>query len=104
MRFLMLVCADDSLLPIPEGEDTVETWLAENRQTRVEGHQLCGKEDATTVRDSGALITDGPFADTKEWIAGYDVLDCSGLAEAIEIAARHPMARFGAVELRPFWE
>ncbi|BBH71637.1 transcription initiation protein [Actinoplanes sp. OR16] len=100
MKFLAFVCADDDLL-LPAPENTIEEWLASTPQ-RVEGHRLRGREDATTVLDHGALITDGPFADTKEWIAGYDILDCSSLDEAIEIAARHPLARYGAIELRPF--
>jgi hypothetical protein len=54
------------------------------------------------VRDDQVLISDGPFAETKEQIAGYDVLECSSLAEAIEVAAKHPVASFGAVEVRPF--
>ncbi|WP_328477950.1 YciI family protein [Actinoplanes sp. NBC_00393] len=103
MRFLMLVCADDSR-QMTEADNTVESWLAETAGRRLEGHQLCGKEDATTVRGHGALITDGPFADTKEWVAGYDVLDCASLEEAVAIAAKHPLAHFGAIELRPFWE
>ncbi|MEU4422575.1 YciI family protein [Actinoplanes sp. NPDC024001] len=103
MRFLMLVCVDETLA-MTEADDTVEQWLAETGGRRLDGHQLRGIEDATTVRDHGALITDGPFADTKEWIAGYDVLDCASLEEAVTIAAKHPLARFGAVELRPFWE
>jgi hypothetical protein len=103
MRFLMLVCVDDSL-PVTETAGDIEAWLEFTAKTRVEGDRLRGREDATTVRDRGALITDGPFADTKEWIAGYDVLDCADLAEAVEIASRHPVARFGAIELRPFWE
>ncbi|MBG0565126.1 YciI family protein [Actinoplanes aureus] len=105
MRFLMLVCVDETL-GMTEADDTVEQWLAETarRGVRVEGHQLRGREDATTVRKEGALITDGPFADTKEWIAGYDVLDVASLEEAVEIASKHPLARFGAIELRPFWE
>jgi hypothetical protein len=49
------------------------------------------------------LITDGPFTESREWIAGFDILDCEGLDEAIEIASKHPMARFGRLELRPFW-
>jgi hypothetical protein len=49
------------------------------------------------------LITDGPFAEAHEWIAGFDILDCEDLDEAIEIASKHPMARFGRLELRPFW-
>jgi hypothetical protein len=55
------------------------------------------------VRDGRTILTDGPFAETKEWIAGFDLIDVENLDEAIEIAARHPMARFGRVEVRPVW-
>jgi hypothetical protein len=47
-------------------------------------------------------VIDGPFAETKELIAGYDVLDCASMDEAVEIAARHPTATFGVIEVRPF--
>ena len=49
------------------------------------------------------LIADGPFAETKEQIAGYDIIECADLDEAIEVAAKHPVARFGTIEVRPFW-
>jgi hypothetical protein len=49
------------------------------------------------------LVTDGPFAETKEQVAGFDVLECTDLDEALEVAANHPMAKFGLLELRPFW-
>ena len=49
------------------------------------------------------LVTDGPFTESKEWIAGYDVIEAADLDEAIEIASKHPMARFGRIELRPVW-
>ena len=49
------------------------------------------------------LVTDGPFSETKEWIAGFDILDCQNLDEAVAIAARHPQANGGKLELRPFW-
>jgi hypothetical protein len=48
-------------------------------------------------------VTDGPFTESKEWIAGYDIIEAADLDEAIEIASRHPMARFGRIELRPHW-
>jgi hypothetical protein len=50
------------------------------------------------------MVTDGPFAETKEQIAGFDVLECADLDEALEVAAKHPMAKFGMLELRPFWD
>ena len=54
------------------------------------------------VRDGELLVTDGPFTESKEWIAGFDILECDDLDEAIEVASRHPMARGGRIELRPF--
>jgi len=56
------------------------------------------------VRDEGLVVADGPFAETKEQIAGFYVVDCEDLDEAIEIAARSPGARYGTIEVRPVWE
>jgi hypothetical protein len=50
------------------------------------------------------VIADGPFAETKEQIAGFDILDCANLDEAMEVAAQHPVSRLGSLELRPFAE
>ena len=71
----------------------------------IEDHGLLGAATATTLRfESGKmLITDGPFAETKEWIAGFDVIECASLDEATDVAAKHPMARLGRIEVRPFW-
>ncbi|MHB8235376.1 MAG: YciI family protein [Solirubrobacteraceae bacterium] len=71
------------------------------------GHQLQGPETATTVRVQGAdtLTTDGPFAETKEVIGGYYLLQADDLDAAIEFAARIPAARMGgAIEVRPVVE
>lgn len=59
--------------------------------------------DATTIRvlQGDVVIADGPFAETKEHIAGFDILECADLDEAIEVASKHPVARFGTLELRP---
>ncbi|GAA3241077.1 YciI family protein [Actinocorallia longicatena] len=101
MKFLLLVRVHEDLAP---GEFVdPEPWIAEAGTRRLEGGPLAWKSDATTVRDSGALVSDGPFAETKEQVAGYDVLECADLAEAVAIAARHPVAAFGAIEVRPFW-
>ena len=54
------------------------------------------------VRQGEVLLTDGPFAEAKEFMAGYDILECADLDEAIEVASKHPLARRGAMELRPF--
>jgi hypothetical protein len=63
-------------------------------------------ESATTVRvrDGETTVTDGPFAVTKEILGGFYLVDCADLDEALEIAARVPMARYGSVEVRPVVE
>ena len=76
------------------------------RGIRVYGHALAHADTATTVRvrDGETLLTDGPFVETKEFIGGFDVIDCAGIDEAIAVAAEHPLARFHMVEVRPFAE
>jgi hypothetical protein len=55
------------------------------------------------VREGKAIVTDGPFTETKEAVGGFDVVECDSLDEAVEIAAAHPVARFGTIEVRPLW-
>jgi hypothetical protein len=56
------------------------------------------------VRDGETLVSDGPFAETKDFVGGIVILDCEDLDEAIAIAAGHPYARRGSIEIRPVWE
>jgi hypothetical protein len=105
MKYLMLVCVDE---PIPSDANLdVEPWVEEmgGRQVRLTGNRLRMPSDATTVRvrDGETLITDGPYAETKEQMGGFDIIDCADLDEAIEVASKHPIARYGMIELRPFW-
>ena len=112
MRYMMLVCRDPSIELSSEQRRTVgpevEAWVQEmdGRGVRLQGQQLAGVQDATTIRLRGGevVIADGPFAETKEQIGGFDILDCADLDEAMEVAAKHPVARLGALELRPFAE
>jgi hypothetical protein len=69
----------------------------------VDGAPLQPRETAKTVRvrSGERLITDGPFAESKEWLAGYCILECASRDEALEWAAKIPGARFGSVEVRP---
>jgi hypothetical protein len=103
MKYMMLICVDRSIEATEEDNPTIEQWLAEVEGKRLEGSEL-SMRDATTVRTRGdeVLLSDGPFAETREFIAGYDIIDCEDLDEAIRIASRHPCARIGAVEVRPF--
>jgi hypothetical protein len=56
------------------------------------------------VREDELLLSDGPFAETKEEIGGFDLIDCADLEDAVEIASEHPVARFGSIEVPPLWE
>jgi hypothetical protein len=71
-----------------------------------DGARLRPTSDATTVRvrNDDVLTTDGPFAETKEQVGGYYVVDCRDLDEAIEVASKIPAAKHGSVEVRPIWE
>ena len=108
MKYLMLVCVDPAM-PDEEipGAPDVEEWVKDNdaKGVRLIGERIRPESDATTVRvrDGQVLLTDGPYIETKDLIAGFDVLECADLDEAVEVASRHPSAWGGVIELRPFW-
>jgi hypothetical protein len=87
--------------------DEGEAWRQdlEARGLQVLGNALEGPDTATTVRVRGGetLLSDGPFIETKEFIAGIDVVRCADRQQAIQLAAAHPIARYHAIEVRPFW-
>jgi len=68
------------------------------------GRELMLPETAATVRvrDGEMLVSDGPFAETKEFVAGLNLLDCAGLDEAVEVVAKSPVSWFKTMEIRPF--
>jgi hypothetical protein len=111
MKYMMLVCVGEDVQLSPaesaEMERATLAWVAEmeGRGVRLQGAPLRAVSDATTVRvrQDEVLISDGPFAETKEQIGGFDILECTDLDEAIEVAAKHPVARIGTIEVRPFW-
>lgn len=107
MEYLLLIVSDPAAPTYVPEEDNIDEWGAdvERRGVWRAGNRLRPVSDATTVtvRDGKTILSDGPFTETKEWIAGFDVIDVENLDEALEIAAAHPMARFGRVEVRPVW-
>jgi hypothetical protein len=111
MRYMLLICGDESVVPTNEESEDMRTsaisWVEEmdGRGVRLQGSRLRPVSEATTVRvrDAQVMVSDGPFAETKEQMGGYDLIECKDLDEAIEIASKHPVARFGSVEIRPFW-
>jgi hypothetical protein len=109
MRYLMFVADDPENEPDPTGAGTlpIEQWCQKYDASgvRIMGDRVRPAEDATTVRRRGGrlLVTDSSFAESRDWIAGFDVLECADLDEAIAVAAEHPMSAHGRLELRPFW-
>lgn len=105
MKYMLLVCVDPTQMP-DEGPGDIEAWLDQVGDRRLIGSALSAPSTATTirVRRSERLVSDGPFAETKEIVGGFDVVECDSQEEAAEIAAAHPVAKFGAVEVRAFWE
>jgi len=111
MKYMLLICTDGSVTLSEEERAAIpsatEAWVNEmdSSGVRLIGDQLSPSSDATTVRvrDGDVLLADGPFAETKEQIAGFDIIECSDLDQALEVAAKHPVAGFGMIEVRPFW-
>ena len=114
MKFLMFVCWDaarmDAQTEPTAGETPKEEsfpWL-DDLQARgrwVTGDQLAPPRRARTVRvrNGKAIVTDGPFMESKEAIGGFDIIEAASLDEAVEIAAGHPVAQNGTIEVRPLW-
>ena len=105
---MLFVCTEPNVTesPAQPGDLDIDQWVAEmdGNGTRQLGEVLVPKNEATTVRvrDGKVLLTDGPFAETRETIVGFDIIECANLDEAIEVAGKHPMARGGMIEVRPF--
>jgi len=114
MRYLLLIASDESALQALSPEEAsagLAKYVAfgeemERRGVLRGGERLRPTSDATTVqvRDGKTLTTDGPFAETKEQIGGFYIVDCKDLDEAIEVAAKLPAAHIGSVEVRPIWD
>lgn len=115
MQYLLLIyqaevgartAADDEAMAKELG-----AYAAFSRETVERGQFVAGEalEPTTTatsvrIRDGQLSVTDGPFAETKEALGGFYLLECADLDEAIEMAAKIPAARRGTIEVRPIWQ
>ena len=112
MRYALLVAVDESnALTEEDTERQYAEFMGfqdemEARGVLIARERLRPTSLSTTVRvaEEGLVIADGPFAETKEQIAGFYIIECEDLDEAIEIASRNPGARYGTIEVRPVWE
>ncbi len=113
MRYLLLIYGSPELAPASDEAfatmlaeyGTYTGWL-EAKGMHLGGEALRDVADATTVqvRDGNRIVTDGPFAETKEHLGGYYLIEAADLDAAIEAAARVPGAKIGKVEIRPILE
>ena len=115
MKYLLLVCWDAEQMNAQTEPDPAEAaeeeegfpWL-DDLQARgrwITGDQLAPprRGRSVRVRDGKPVVTDGPFAETKEAVGGFDLIEADSLDEAVEIAGGHPIAQMGTIEVRPLW-
>jgi len=111
MKYLCLIYDEEKKLaamPQSESDAFMGEYFAFTEGIRKSGHYLAGEalqsvQTATTVRSRNGKVsaTDGPFAETKEQLGGFYMIDAKDLNEAIQVAAKIPSARLGSVEVRP---
>lgn len=111
MRYMMLVYLDENALSETEREHCYVESAQLTQELSSSGHYLdasplhrISTATSVRVREAKRLVTDGPFAETREQLGGYYLIDAKDLDEAIGIAARIPAARVGTIEIRPVME
>ena len=114
MRYALLINNNEATEPQPGSQvanDRMAVYAAFTQDLVASGRFVAGERlrptaTATTVRtrDGKDLITDGPFAETHEQLAGFYLVECKDLDEAIDCAKRIPAAATGSIEVRPIWE
>jgi hypothetical protein len=114
MKYLCLIYSEEKrIAAMPEAEynTAVSEYLAFTESVRNSGHLVAAErlqptQTATTIRSRNGKVstTDGPFAETKEQLGGFYLIDAKDLNEAIQVASRIPGTRFGSIEVRPIWE
>ena len=107
MQYMALIYTDPALTP-PMGKAMNDDYFAYTRRVKEAGVMKAGDalQPVTTatsvrVRDGKVETIDGPFADTKEHLGGYYLLDCADLDEALKWAAQIPGTKYGTIEVRP---
>jgi hypothetical protein len=114
MKYLCLIYDDETIwssMPREQADTMMGEYFAFTNDIQKSGHYLGGNalqptQTATTVRVRNGKLssTDGPFAETKEQLGGYYLIEAKDLNEAIQVAGRIPSARFGSIEVRPIQE
>ena len=108
MQYLLLIYSNEETTP--SSPEIMQEYMGFSADTRAQGQYVAGDRlqnvaTATTVRvkDGKTITTDGPFAETREQLGGYYLVNAKDLDEAVGLAARIPAARWGSVEVRPIF-
>ena len=111
MKYMLLIYGDEQALSETERQDCYQESTQLARDLHANGQYLAANPlhptamaTSVRVRDGKRLVTDGPFAETREQLGGYFLIEAKDLDEAIAVASRIPMARKGTVEVRPVIE
>ena len=111
MQYILLIYSNENGEAGGDDADVLRRYGAFTQEVRdggklVTADRLQPSSAATTVRirNGETLVTDGPFAETKEQLGGYYVLECENIDEALAYAAKIPAAEQGSIEVRPIWE
>jgi len=111
VKYMLLIYTSDRELTDAEWAEMNPAFMAYSKMLAESGKMVAGDplEDISTattvrVRDGKRLITDGPYAETKEYLGGYYIIDCATLDEALELTAQCPGAKYGSVEVRPLMD
>jgi hypothetical protein len=111
MKYLLLIADDEKVwdrYTEAERQQVMSEYRQFSEQIRASGHYVGGSQlqpaataTSVRVRDGKPLVTDGPFAETREQLGGYYLVEAANLDEAIKLAARIPSAKTGTIEVRP---
>jgi hypothetical protein len=111
MQYLLLIYGSENSwtkLPQAEQDKVLQEYMDFSKSIAQSGHMrggneldLVSKAKTVRVRDNKQLVTDGPFAETKEQLGGYYLVEAKDVNEALSLAARIPSARWGSIEVRP---
>ena len=114
MKYLCLIYDDEKLFattPKPEIDKMMGEYRAFGESIKKSGHHIAGYQlqpidTATTLRSRNGKVstTDGPFAETKEQLGGFYLIEAKDLNDAVQVASRIPSVRFGSIEVRPIVE
>jgi hypothetical protein len=106
-QYLLIICHDESFAPTETLFKEIDAWIKEMERRRIRkyGNPLRPPCESTTVRvrKGKAVLTKGPFAKSKEKMCAYELIECAGLEEALDVASQHPMAKAATIEVRPIW-